>query len=58
MNNPSALEILFHPQSIAVVGVSHESTAVGSTIYRNIIDGGFQGPVYPINPFLLNRNPS
>jgi len=52
MNNTSALETFFQPHTIAVVGVSHEASAVGSTIYRNILDGGFKGEVYPVNPFL------
>ena len=52
MNNPSALETLFHPKSIGVAGVSHDESSVGSTIYKNIVGNGFKGTVLPINPFL------
>jgi len=52
MNNPTALEVLFHPNNIAVIGVSHDETSVGSTIYKNIVGNGFKGTVIPINPFL------
>jgi len=52
MNNPSVLETLFHPKSIAVAGVSHDESSVGSTIYKNIVGNGFKGTVLPINPFL------
>jgi acetyltransferase len=52
MNNPSALETLFHPKSIAVVGVSHDESSVGSTIYKNIVGNGYKGTVLPVNPFL------
>jgi len=38
------------PQSIAVIGASRNIKKLGSAIVRNIIDYGFQGRVYPINP--------
>jgi len=44
--------MLFHPNHIAVIGVSRDGHAVGSTIYHNIVEGGFSGTVYPVNPFL------
>ncbi|OGC35615.1 hypothetical protein A2436_01990 [candidate division WS6 bacterium RIFOXYC1_FULL_33_9] len=41
--------ILF-PNSIAIVGVSQERSKIGSVIYHNVIDGGYTGKVYPVNP--------
>ena len=41
--------ILF-PKSIAVVGVSSEKSKIGSVIYNNVLEGGFNGKVYPVNP--------
>jgi len=41
---------LFKPKSIAVVGASREPGKVGHAVIRNIIDNGYRGEVYPINP--------
>lgn len=44
------LKNFFSPESVAVVGVSRDSNKVGHVIFRNFIDGGFQGKVFPVNP--------
>ena len=44
------MKALFEPDSIAVVGASSEEEKVGHIILRNIIDSGFQGEIYPVNP--------
>ena len=44
------LDRVFNPQSIAVVGASEKLGRVGSTIFRNLIDSRFKGPLFPINP--------
>jgi acetyl coenzyme A synthetase (ADP forming)-like protein len=41
---------LLYPESIAVVGASSNPHKVGYAILKNILDGGFEEPVYPINP--------
>jgi acetyl coenzyme A synthetase (ADP forming)-like protein len=41
---------LFEPTSVAVIGASAERNKVGNIILGNIIESGFQGPLYPINP--------
>ena len=38
------------PASVAVIGASRRPGSVGRAILRNIITGGFSGPVYPVNP--------
>ena len=38
------------PASVAVIGVSRRPGSVGRAILANIIDGGFPGPVYLVNP--------
>ena len=38
------------PGSVAVIGASRRPGSVGRVILRNIIAGGFSGPVYPVNP--------
>ncbi|MBD3280403.1 hypothetical protein GF389_02675 [Candidatus Dojkabacteria bacterium] len=45
-----SLDKLFNPKSIAVVGVSEDPTKLGSVLYSNIIDSGYKGKVYPVNP--------
>jgi acetyltransferase len=44
------LDKIFHPKSVAVVGASQQSTSVGHFVLRNLIDGGFKGDIYPVNP--------
>jgi acetyl coenzyme A synthetase (ADP forming)-like protein len=41
---------LIYPESIAVVGASGNPEKVGHAVLKNILDGGFEGSVYPINP--------
>ena len=41
---------LLSPRTIAVVGASRTPGAAGNTVLRNIMDGCFPGPVYPVNP--------
>src|SRR5262245_20807459 len=46
----ASLEPLFHPRSVAVVGASRRRGSIGDAIFRNLLAGGFAGPVYPVNP--------
>lgn len=39
----------FNPKSIAIIGASKDSQKVGHQILKNIILGGFNGKIYPIN---------
>ncbi|MBW8005174.1 MAG: CoA-binding protein, partial [candidate division NC10 bacterium] len=45
-----ALQALFRPQSVAVIGASTAPEKLGYKIFKNILDAGFPGKVYPINP--------
>jgi acyl-CoA synthetase (NDP forming) len=45
----ASLGPLLAPRSVAVVGAGR-SGGVGHEIVRNLLDGGFTGSVYPINP--------
>jgi acetate---CoA ligase (ADP-forming) len=38
------------PRSVAVVGASRRRGTISGEVFRNLIDGGFEGPVYPVNP--------
>ena len=44
------LDAIFRPRSIAVVGASRRRFQIGHEIVRNLVEGGFTGPVYPVNP--------
>lgn len=44
------LRKLFSPHSVAVIGASREPGKVGHELLKNIILGGFDGHIYPINP--------
>ena len=46
------LESLFQPQSIAVVGASANQRVRGHGFVKDLIDFGFPGPIYPVNPTL------
>jgi acetyl coenzyme A synthetase (ADP forming)-like protein len=46
----NSLESFFNAKSIAVVGASTSPEKTGHIILKNIIDGGFCGEIYPINP--------
>lgn len=44
------LHFAAHPTSVAVVGASAREGSVGHVVLRNIIDGGFEGAIWPVNP--------
>jgi acetyltransferase len=44
------LERMFRPRSIAVVGANNRPHRVGGVIMRNLLAGGFEGPIMPVNP--------
>jgi acetyltransferase len=41
---------LVAPRSVAVIGASSNVAKSGGVLFKNIVDGGFAGPVHPINP--------
>jgi acetate---CoA ligase (ADP-forming) len=41
---------LLRPQSIAVIGASNTEGKIGYSVVRSLIEGGYEGPIYPINP--------
>ncbi|SDS94136.1 GNAT family N-acetyltransferase [Actinopolymorpha singaporensis] len=45
-----SVERLLTPGSIAVVGASRSRDKVGQALVRNLVLGGFTGPVYAVNP--------
>jgi acetyl coenzyme A synthetase (ADP forming)-like protein len=45
-----SMERLMKPRAIAVIGASAEQGKIGNSVMRNLVDGGFAGEIYPINP--------
>jgi acetyltransferase len=44
------LDSIFKPKRIALIGVSNEPNSVGGITLKNLISGGYNGVVYPVNP--------
>ncbi|MEJ5358874.1 MAG: acetate--CoA ligase family protein [Desulfobacterales bacterium] len=44
------LDSLFRPRSVAVIGASTKELSIGNRVIKNLIDFGFTGSIYPINP--------
>jgi acetyltransferase len=44
------LDRLLMPASVAVIGASARAGSVGATVWRNLREGGFTGPVMAVNP--------
>jgi acetyltransferase len=44
------LDAILRPKSVAVIGASTSPDKLGHEILKNILAGGYQGAVYPINP--------
>ena len=44
------LDSLFNPKGVAVIGASGKALHIGNRVIKNLIDFGYQGGIYPINP--------
>ncbi len=43
------MDKIFKPKAIAVVGASNRDGSIGFSIYRNLVESGYQGKIYPVN---------
>jgi acetyl coenzyme A synthetase (ADP forming)-like protein len=41
---------IMKPDAVAVIGASAETGKIGNSIMKNLINGGYQGAIYPIHP--------
>src|SRR3984893_4380074 len=41
---------IMKPASVAVIGASSEAGKIGNSVMKNLINGGYKGEIYPINP--------
>jgi len=44
------LSCLFEPRSVAIIGASDDTTKYGNRVMQSIVEAGFKGSVYGINP--------
>jgi acetyl coenzyme A synthetase (ADP forming)-like protein len=41
---------IMKPDAVAVIGASAEDGKIGNSVMKNLINGGYQGKIYPIHP--------
>jgi acyl-CoA synthetase (NDP forming) len=46
----TAMNRIMRPKAVAVIGASSEAGKIGNSVMKNLINGGYQGKIYPIHP--------
>ncbi len=46
----AAMRRIMQPAAVAVIGASSEDGKIGNSVMKNLVNGGYQGAIYPINP--------
>ncbi len=46
----AAMDRIMNPRAVAVIGASEGEGKIGNSVMKNIINGGYEGELYPINP--------
>jgi acetyl coenzyme A synthetase (ADP forming)-like protein len=46
----TSMNRIMKPKSVAVIGASSEAGKIGNSVMKNLINGGYQGKIYPIHP--------
>ena len=44
------MQRIMQPDGVAVIGASAEDGKIGNSVMKNLIDGGYEGGLYPIHP--------
>lgn len=44
------LDTLFHPRRVAVIGGSSRAGSLGERVLANLVEGGFEGTIFAVNP--------
>ena len=44
------LHTLFKPKSVAIIGASNKPKRAGNVLMKNLLSGGFSGPIMPVTP--------
>src|SRR5205807_2197648 len=45
-----AMNRIMRPDAVAVIGASAEDGKIGNSVMKNLVNGGYRGEIYPINP--------
>jgi acetyl coenzyme A synthetase (ADP forming)-like protein len=45
-----AMRRIMQPDAVAVIGASPEDGKIGNSVMKNLINGGYEGALYPIHP--------
>jgi acetyl coenzyme A synthetase (ADP forming)-like protein len=45
-----AMQRIFHPKAVAVIGASVETGKIGNSVMKNLINGGYKGQIVPVHP--------
>ena len=48
------LDVMFAPQSVAVIGASDREDSIGGTVLDNLINSPYKGKIYAVNPQYLH----
>lgn len=46
----TSMNRIMKPKAVAVIGASNEAGKIGNSVMKNLINGGYQGTIYPIHP--------
>ncbi|MEV4261183.1 acetate--CoA ligase family protein [Kribbella sp. NPDC049584] len=46
----TAMTRIMRPRAVAVIGASNEDGKIGNSVMKNLVNGGYAGDIYPINP--------
>ena len=46
----ASMKRIMEPSAVAVIGASAEDGKIGNSVMRNLIDGGYEGDLYPVHP--------
>jgi len=46
----TSMNRIMRPKAVAVIGASNEAGKIGNSVMKNLINGGYQGKIYPIHP--------
>lgn len=46
----ASMKRIMQPKAVAVIGASNEAGKIGNSVMKNLINGGYQGKIYPIHP--------
>jgi acyl-CoA synthetase (NDP forming) len=50
MEETRNLDVFFYPKSVAIIGASRDPKKTGNALIQNLLNYGYQGTVYPVNP--------